>query len=221
MAAKYNVTPGQNFQVTGSNGITYNLIYMDTGADWETGRVDIYDPNNVLGGKRFWSSDHFLYRWHDGDFTRHGQQYRRKSRPIQLASSPDPDSANCGARSVHFGPELRGGFIQWLVAVAQSILLYSEIALAPIFVGFLMVRGYEGIAKTFILSFVGISMWRLAFLVVGLITQMFWVWLPIPSTSQALGTCGLSGFALGDFGSFVGPWWIRKCSCAARAALLT
>ena len=50
MAAKYNVTPGQNFQVTGSNGITYNLIYMDTGADWETGRVDIYDPNNVLGG---------------------------------------------------------------------------------------------------------------------------------------------------------------------------
>ena len=50
MAAKYNVTPGQNFQVTGSNGVTYNLIYMDTGADWETGRVDIYDPNNVLGG---------------------------------------------------------------------------------------------------------------------------------------------------------------------------
>jgi hypothetical protein len=50
MAAKYNVTPGQNFQVTGSNGITYNLIYMDTGTDWETGRVDIYDPNNVLGG---------------------------------------------------------------------------------------------------------------------------------------------------------------------------
>jgi hypothetical protein len=42
MAAKYNVTPGQNFQVTGSNGITYNLIYMDTGAAWETGRVDIY-----------------------------------------------------------------------------------------------------------------------------------------------------------------------------------
>ena len=80
MAAKYNVTPGQNFQVTGSNGVTYNLIYMDTGADWETGRVDIYDPNNVLGGsKRFWGFDHFLYRcWNDGNSTRHGQQYREE-----------------------------------------------------------------------------------------------------------------------------------------------
>ena len=35
-------------------------------------------------------------------------------------------------------------FIQWLVAVAQSILLYSEIALAPIFVGFLMVQRLRG-----------------------------------------------------------------------------
>ena len=52
MAAKYNVQPGQAFQVT-SSGVTYNLIYSDTGADWETGRVDIYDPNGLLGGNNF------------------------------------------------------------------------------------------------------------------------------------------------------------------------
>ena len=31
MAAKYNVQPGQAFQVT-SAGVTYNLIHSDTGA---------------------------------------------------------------------------------------------------------------------------------------------------------------------------------------------
>jgi hypothetical protein len=95
--------------------------------------------------------------------------------------------------------------------VAQSILLYSEIALAPIFVGFLIVRGYEGIAKTFILSFVGISMWRLAFLIVGLITQML---LGLAANTVNVPGAGYLWFICVSlwviFGSFVGPWWISK-----------
>ena len=213
MAAKYNLTHGQNFQVTGSNGITYNLIYMDTGADWETGRVDIYDPNNVLGGSNDFGAP--ITSFTAGTMATlpatasntggNPGLFNSLLHPIQTAQI-----AGLGLFTLVLS--YVAAFVQWLVAVAQSILLYSEIALAPIFVGFLMVRGYEGIAKTFILSFVGISMWRLAFLVVGLVTQMlFGVGCRIPSTSQALGYLWFICVSLWViFGSFVGPWWVSR-----------
>jgi hypothetical protein len=210
MAAKYNVTPGQNFQVT-QNGVTYNLIYMDTGADWESGRIDIYDPQGILGGNNFGAP---ITSFTDGTMATLPASasntggapglFNALLHPIQTAQI-----AGLGLFTLVLS--YVAAFIQWLVAVAQSILLYSEIALAPIFVGFLMVRGYEGIAKTFILSFVAISMWRLAFLVVGLITQML--------LGMAANTVNVPGARLlwficvslwVIFGSLVGPWWISK-----------
>jgi hypothetical protein len=212
MAAEYNVAPGQNFQVTGSNGVTYNLIYMDTGADWETGRVDIYDPNNVLGGSNnfrapitsFIAGTMATLPVTASNTGGNPGLFNSLLHPIQTAQI-----AGLGLFTLVLS--YVAAFVQWLVAVAQSILLYSEIALAPIFVGFLMVRGYEGIAKTFILSFVGISMWRLAFLVVGLITQML---LGLAANTANVPGAGYLWFICVSlwviFGSFVGPWWISK-----------
>jgi hypothetical protein len=212
MAAKYNVTPGQNFQVTGSNGVTYNLIYMDTGADWETGRVDIYDPNNVLGGSNNFGAP--ITSFTAGTMATLPATASNTGGNPGLFNSllhPIQTAQIAGLGLFTLVVSYVAAFIQWLVAVAQSILLYSEIALAPIFVGFLIVRGYEGIAKTFILSFVGISMWRLAFLVVGLITQML---LGLAANTVNVPGAGYLWFICVSlwviFGSFVGPWWISK-----------
>jgi P-type conjugative transfer protein TrbL len=48
-AQQHGVVVGQSFSVTASNGQTYNLIYADTAPESDS-RVDIYDPNNALGG---------------------------------------------------------------------------------------------------------------------------------------------------------------------------
>ena len=61
--------------------------------------------------------------------------------------------------------------IEWLVALLQSVLFYSEIAVAGLFVGFLLVPGLQNIAKGFLLSFVAISLWPIALLIVGLVTR--------------------------------------------------
>jgi hypothetical protein len=104
-------------------------------------------------------------------------------------------------------------------AVLQSVLYYSEIALAPLFVGFLMVRGLENIAKTFILSFFAIAMWQIAFLIVGLITQLL---LGLAVNSGNVGAAGganvagmtylwLIGVSLWVIvGSIVGPMMISR-----------
>lgn len=48
VALANNIQLGQSFSVTAANGTSYNLVYADTAP--ESGRVDIYDPNNALGG---------------------------------------------------------------------------------------------------------------------------------------------------------------------------
>jgi hypothetical protein len=109
--------------------------------------------------------------------------------------------------------------IEWFVAVLQSIIFYCDIALGPLFAGFLMIRGLEGISKGFILSFVAVAMWRLVFLAVGLITQML-IGLgtnsgnnAVLATGNAAGGCLLWLLFVSCwvvFGSVVGPWWFSK-----------
>lgn len=168
MAAKYNVQPGQAFQVT-SGGVTYNLIYSDTGADWETGRVDIYDPNGLLGGNDF------------------GQPVTNFTlgAPMANASTQTQPGNSWANALLHPAEAAQAGFfgmfiliisyvalaLEWLAALVQSVLYYSEIAVAGLFVGFLLVPGLQNIAKGFLLSFVAIALAPIAFLIVGLLTK--------------------------------------------------
>jgi hypothetical protein len=119
-------------------------------------------------------------------------------------------------------------FIMWLVAVLQSILYYSEIAVAPIFVPFLMVRGLENIAKSFLLSFFAICLWPLCFLVTGLLTQ-FLIGLAVNSgNNAAVGAANASGMTylwmIGVsiwviFGATIGPWWVSKRFVAGASGM--
>lgn len=203
-AQQYGVSPGQSFSIT-SGGQTYNLVYADHAPESDS-RVDIYDPNGVLpGGNNFSGTvDSFTPGAAAGGNNPVGGFFNTLLHPVETAQM-----AALGMFTLVLS--YVAAFIQWLVAVAQSILLYSEIALAPIFVGFLMVRGYEVVAKTFILSFIAISMWRLAFLVVGLITQML---LGLAANTASQPGSGLLWFICVSlwviFGSIVGPWWISR-----------
>ena len=217
MAAKYNVQPGQAFQVT-SGGVTYNLIYSDTGADWETGRVDIFDPNGLLGGNNFGQSV--------SNFT--------LGAPMANAPAQAPQSSNNFLNALlHPAEAAQAGFfgmlvllisyialgLEWLAALVQSVLYYSEIAVAGLFVGFLLVPGLQNIAKGFLLSFVAISLAPIAFLIIGLLTK-FIISIGINAGNNAgvgaANELGMSYFWLivlalvVGFGSTLGPWFLGK-----------
>jgi hypothetical protein len=217
MAAKYNVQPGQAFQVT-SSGVTYNLIYSDTGADWETGRVDIYDPNGLLGGNGFGAPI--------SNFT--------LGAPMANAPAQTPQSGNSFLNALlHPAEAAQAGIfgmivllisyialaIEWLVALLQSVLFYSEIAVAGLFVGFLLVPGLQNIAKGFFLSFVAISLWPIALLIVGLVTRFVISIGTNSSNNDGVGAANVGGLSyfwlivlalVVGVGSTVGPWWLSK-----------
>jgi hypothetical protein len=217
MAAKYNVQPGQAFQIT-SSGVTYNLIYSDTGADWETGRVDIYDPNGLLGGNGFGAPI--------SNFT--------LGAPMANAPAQAPQSGNSFLNALlHPAEAAQAGIfgmivllisyialaIEWLVALLQSVLFYSEIAVAGLFVGFLLVPGLQNIAKGFLLSFVAISLWPIALLIVGLVTRFVISIGTNSSNNDGIGTANVGGLSyfwlivlalVVGVGSTVGPWWLSK-----------
>jgi hypothetical protein len=216
MAAKYNVSPGQAFQVT-SAGVTYNLIYSDTGADWETGRVDIYDPNGLLPG-----ANNF------------GQAVTNFTLGAPMANASAQTPGNSWFNSLlHPAEAVQAGFfgvfilvisyvalaLEWLAALVQSVLYYSEIAVAGLFVGFLLVPGLQNIAKGFLLSFVAIALAPIAFMIVGLLTK-FIISLGLNAANNTgVGTAnvvGLSYFWLVvlaivvGVGSLLGPWLLGK-----------
>jgi hypothetical protein len=216
MAAKYNVQPGQAFQVT-SAGVTYNLIYSDTGADWETGRVDIYDPNGLLGGNNFGQ----------------GVTNFTLGAPMANASAQTQPGSSWLNSLLHPAEAAQAGVfgmiiliisyvalaLEWLAALVQSVLYYSEIAVAGLFVGFLLVPGLQNIAKGFLLSFVAVALAPIAFLIVGFLTK-FIISLGMNSANNsgvgAANVVGMSYFWLVvlaivvGVGSLLGPWLLGK-----------
>jgi hypothetical protein len=216
-AAQYGVALGQQFTVQGANGQTYNLIYQDTAPEL-TPIIDIFDPNQLLanGGS-------------DNNFETAATSVTNGATTIPAAGGanlgdfwnaimhPVETAQVAGLGMFTLVLSYVAAFLQWLVALAQSVLFYAEIALAPVFVGFLLVPGLQHIAKGFVLSFVAICLWRLAFLVTGLITQLL---LGLATNSGNVAGAGEAN-AVGlsylwlicvalvvIVGSLVGPWWI-------------
>jgi hypothetical protein len=217
-AQAYGVPLGGTFTVTSTTGTQYNLIYDDTAPESDL-RVDIFDPNGLLPGGNNWSqvvasenagaTAPTTAGGNLGDFA-NGLLH-----PVETAQI-----AFLGMFTLVLS--YVAAFIQWFVALIQSVLFYAEIAVAPIFVGFLLVRGLEHFAKTFILSFIAICLWRLAFLITGLISQLLLGLAVNSGNAPALGAANAVNPAGATylwlicvalvviFGSIVGPWMISK-----------
>jgi hypothetical protein len=208
------LTPGQQVTVNLSNGQSITGIYADKTADSWNGqtlyRVDIYDPNHQYDGL--------------------------SGSPITSINGQTPQGNNLGdwfnsllhpaetAQVALFGLFTLAlcyvaAAVMWLMSLLQSILYYCAIALGPIFVGFLLVRGLENIAKAFLLGFFAICLWPVAFLVSGLITILL-ISLGTNSSNTPAGaaanTAGLGYLWMIVVGlwviasSVIGPWIVSK-----------
>jgi len=147
------LTPGQSVTVQLANGQTITGIYADKTADSWNGqtlyRVDVYDPNQQYG-----SLSGVGVTSINGNVTPQGGNlgdwFNAVIHPAETAQVAAFGMFTLALSYV-------AAFIMWMVSLLQSILYYSAIALGPIFVGFLVVRGLENVAKSFLLSFFAVA----------------------------------------------------------------
>lgn len=220
------LTPGQQVTVQLANGQSITGIYADKTAASFNGqtlhRVDIYDPNQQYGnlsGVGVTSINGGALPAQGGNPI--GDFFNGLTHPAETVA------IGIFGMAVLFLSYV-AVFIWWMVALLQSILFYSEIAIAPIFVGFLLVRGFDGIAKGFILSFFAICLWPIAFLVTGLVTRFIISMAVNSGNSSALtsaNAAGLTYFWLVGLaiwvvvGSAAGPWIISRRMVSGASGL--
>jgi len=208
--------PGQQVTVNLANGQTITGIYADRTAKTFDGqtltRVDIYDPNqqySALSGVGVTSINAGALPQGGNPI---GNFFNGLMHPVETAA------IGIFGMAVLFLSYI-AVFIWWVMALLQSVLFYSEIAVAPIFVGFLVVRGFESIAKGFLLSFFAICLWPIAFLIVGLVTKFIIALALNTGNNATMGTVnalGMTYFWLVGlavwviFGSIFGPLIISK-----------
>ena len=218
------LTPGQSVTVQLANGQTITGIYADRTADSFNGqtlyRVDIYDPNQQYG-----SLSGVGVTSINGNVTPQGGNlgdwFNAVIHPAETAQVAAFGMFTLALSYV-------AAFIMWMVSLLQSILYYSAIALGPIFVGCLVVRGLENVAKSFLLSFFAVAMWPVAFLVSGLITQLLIGMAVNSSNNTASGAANAAGatylwmiaISLWVIASaIIGPWIVSKRFTAGATAM--
>jgi hypothetical protein len=174
VAQQYNIQPGQSFSITTSSGQTYNLVYADvvpaTYTDPDSGevaalgdRIDIYDPNNELGGgNNFEQSVSSL----NG-----GPVVQGQTGIGSLMPNPGGSIQDQILWAITLVLSWIASAIMFLMTVAQKVLYLIEVAISPIFIGFLMIPALTYLARRFFLILAAITLWPLAWGVCNLISK--------------------------------------------------
>src|SRR5262245_53498796 len=131
VAAKYSLQAGQSFTISTLGGQTYNLVYADKTDASLTGRIDIFDPNNALGGGNNFSQP--VASINDGPIVM-GQTGLGAFMPNPGGSIGDQIlwAITLGLSWVALG-------LMWIMRIVQKLLYLVEIAISPIFIGMLMI----------------------------------------------------------------------------------
>ena len=188
VAQQYNIVPGQEFSVGLANGQTMTLQYADSTASELAGRVDIYDPSGTL------STDGVgVTSINGGALT--GPQSGDGGWISKIV-----DSLTVGLLwpLVHLLNMIALGCM-WLMMAVQQIFYIVEIAVSPIFIGFLMIPRLVGTATRFFCSLVAITLWPLGWAVSDLLTKAL-IDMSVNPTNN------LGETALGSVGTFLGMW---------------
>jgi hypothetical protein len=188
VAQQYNVVPGQEFTVGLANGSSMTLQYADSTASNLTGRVDIYDPSGTL------STDGMaITSINDGAIT--GNQAGSGGWISKIT-----DSLTIGLLwpLVHLLSLIALGCM-WLMVAVQQIFYIVEIAVSPIFIGFLMIPRLVGTATRFFCSLVAISLWPIGWAVSDLLTKAL-IDMSVNPTNN------LGETAFGSAATFLGMW---------------
>jgi hypothetical protein len=205
VAQAYGIAPGQSFNVTLGNGQTMSLVYADQTANDLTGRVDIFDPQNVLG-----STDGAAVTNIDGT----GVTPSTNQGPFGGMFSKITDSLVIAILwpLVHMLNLIALG-IMWLMGGVQQILFMIEVAVSPIFIGFLMIPRLVGTATKFFTLLVAICLWPIGWAVANLLTLAL-----INIAVNPTNNLGASAFSIGTM--VIGYWvvlaiWVIGSSLAA------
>jgi hypothetical protein len=161
-AAAYNIQPGQSFSVTTSGGQTYNLVYADVAPESDQ-RVDIYDPNGQLpGGNDFSQSVTSISG---------GPIVQGQTGLASLMPNPGGNIQDQILWAITLVLSWIASAIMFLMTIAQKLLYLIEIAISPIFIGFLMIPALTYLARRFFLILVALTLWPLAWGVCNLISK--------------------------------------------------
>ena len=201
---QYGIQPGQSFNVTLANGESVQLVYADNTADYLTGRVDIYDPNNVL------TTDGMAVTNIGGT----GVTPSANQGPFGGMMSKITDSLVIAILwpLVHLLNLIALG-LMWLMSAVQQILYVIEVAVSPIFVGFLMIPRLVGTATKFFTLLAAICIWPIGWAVCNLLTKAL-----IDIAVNPTNNLGATAFSVGTM--VVGYWvvlavWVIGSSIAA------
>jgi hypothetical protein len=211
--------------VTLANGQVLTGRYDDTTADWLTGRVDIYDPNNTVtfSGEAVTEID--------GAAASAGYNTGVASSPITLFRAAAMGLDGLPAFLLGFFVMVLcviGMLLMWLISLLQQVLYSVAIAVSPVFFGLLLVRGLDGVASRFLTGFIAICLWPLGWGIASLITNLLLDFALNTSNNQALGVVNyLSGgflwwIALGGWticSTLAAPWMISRQIVAGQPGI--
>jgi hypothetical protein len=218
VAGKYDLQPGQLFTITTANG-PMTLQYADRTADWVTGSVDVYDPNNVLGDNQLIS----ITSLNGGPVSA-----TAGSSAMDWLSNPVGTLQKLVIDRLVWLLSLAALGIMWLMSCVQQILYLIEIAISPIFLGCLVVPPLISIGARFLSSLVAICLWPLAWAVCDLVTRLLINVAVNPANDPGLAAFGTGAMLLGYWillaiwvigSSIAGPWMISRSLMSGSSAI--
>jgi hypothetical protein len=229
LITEYHLQVGQTVTVTMANGQVLTGRFDDTTANWLTGRVDIYDPNNTVtfSGEAVTQID--------GAPAAAGYDTGVARSPVTLFTTAAMGLDGLPAFLLGFFVIVLcviGMFLMWLMSLLQQMLCSVAIAVSPVFFGLLLVRGLDGIASRFLTGFVAICLWPLGWGIASLITNLLLGFAVNTANNLALGAVnclsggvlwwiGLGAWTIGS--TLAAPWMISRQIAAGQpgiAALL-
>ena len=195
VAALYHVEPMQSFNIQLEGGQQMTLVYADQTDPSLTGRVDIYDPENqyaaIDGAAVTAFADNSVTPQSGGGFN-----------VFDAIGSIRGALTEAAVKVLSFIALV----CMVLMAIAQQIVFHVEVAISPIFIGFLCIPGLSNLATRFFTTLASVCLWPLGWIVSGLITKLM---LDIAVNTAA--NSDLSGItstvAVASGGLFVWGWW--------------
>jgi hypothetical protein len=229
LITEYHLQVGQTVTVTMATGQVLTGRFDDTTANWLTGRVDIYDPNNTVtfSGEAVTQID--------GAPAAAGYDTGVARSPVTLFTTAAMGLDGLPAFLLGFFVMVLcvvGMFLMWLMSLLQQMLCSVAIAVSPVFFGLLLVRGLDGIASRFLTGFVAICLWPLGWGIASLITNLLLDFALNTANNLGLGAVnylsggvlwwiGLGAWTIGS--TVAAPWMISRQIAAGQpgiAALL-
>jgi hypothetical protein len=210
---EYHLQPFQTVTITLADGRTLTGRYDDkTAVTYKgqaiTGRVDIYDPNNSI------AFDGAAVAEINGVAPQAGFDTGVTSSPLTLftaaAQGLDGLTVFILGLSVLL-LNMVSGFLMWLASLAQQLLTGLAVAVSPLFLGFVLVRGVDSLSTRFLTSVVSICLWPLGWALANLVTTLLMGFAVNSSNNAGLGTVN---FLSGGF-----LWWLGLCLWSLGSSL--